>query len=268
MNTLPPEIERALGYPFDPPGHGFLFAAGRGLRFVADGADPLDDTRVELDGEVLSAADALRRLGARADGTERRTPVVGYGSNASPRRLQEKYGEGPDSVIPVLRCRLHDHDVVYATHIATYGSVPAGLYASPGTVAHVSVSFLTDRQLETMHASEGENYHFAVLTGRVEADGMGEVAGAAAYITSHGVYGFGGEPVALAKVHADARRFAAREQEDMLAELCGHLGEGAALHDFILRTVRDDAHRRALVLKMREHAIRHGEAPRGQGVIT
>lgn len=259
MSDLPPEIARAFGYPFDPPGHGFLFAAGRGLRFVADGADPLDDAMVELDGAVISAGEALRRLCADAGGTEQRTAVVGYGSNASPQRLLEKYGDGPDSVIPVLRCRLHDHDVVYATHIATYGSLPAGLYASPGTVAHVSVSFLTDRQLEIMHASEGDNYHFAVLPGVLDVDGVGEVEGAAAYITTHGVYGYGGAPVALAKVRADQRRFVAREQADMLEELCGHLGEGTALHDFILRAVRDHEHRQALVLKMREKAVRHAK---------
>jgi hypothetical protein len=257
LNELPLEIVRAFGYPFDPPGHGFLFAVGRGLKFVADGVDPLDDATVELDGAEVSAGEALRRLGAQAGGTEKRTAVVGYGSNASPQRLLEKYGDGPDSVIPVLRCRLHDHDVVYATHIATYGSVPAGLYASPGTVAHVSVSFLTERQLEIMHVSEGDNYHFAVLPGRLDVDGVGDVEGAAAYITTHGVYGYGDAPVALATVHADQRRFAAREQADMLEELCGHLGEGAGLHEFILRTVRDDVHRKALVLKMRERAVRH-----------
>ncbi len=255
--SLPPEVARALAYPFDPPRHGFLFVAGRGLRIVADGADPLGDALVELDGATVEAAAALRALGAPAGGTERRTPVVGYGSNASPVRLTEKYGDGADQVIPVLRCRLHDFDVVYATHIATYGSLPAGLYRSPGTVADVSVSFLTDAQLEVMHASEGENYTFEALPGRLEAAGMGDVAGAHAYMTVHGVYGYGGAPVALARVDAANRRFAVREQHEMLEDLCRELGEGVALHDFIQRTVADADHRATLVARMRERAIRH-----------
>jgi len=255
--VIPPKVAHAFGYPFDPPGHGFLFVAGRGLRIVEDGRDPLVDARVELDGAVVVAEEARHRLGDTERVKTPRTAVVGYGSNASPQRLLEKYGE--DATIPVLRCRLHDHDVVYATHIATYGSLPAGVYCSEGTVAHASVSLLTNAQLEIMHVSEGENYHFARLEGRVEADGMGEVADAAAYITSHGVYGYGGEPVALARVHADNRCFAAREQADMLAELCGHLGEGVDLHAFIQRIVGDDAHRRSLVQKMRERAIRHAD---------
>ncbi|MBN34420.1 MAG: hypothetical protein CMM46_06515 [Rhodospirillaceae bacterium] len=254
----PPEVTRAFGYPFDPPGHGFLFVAGRALPFLTDGNDPLIDATVEIDGAVMSAAEALHRLGADGAAAPVRTPVVGYGSNASPQRLLEKYGDGAETVIPVLRCRLHDHDVVYATHIATYGSLPAGLARSSGTVAHVSVSLLTDSQLEIMHASEGDNYRFARLEALVEADGMGTVADAAAYITAHGVYGYAGEPVALARVAADNRRFTAREQEDMLMELCRQLDTGEDLHTFILRVVGDDARRRSLVMAMRERALDHG----------
>lgn len=255
--TLPSEVEKAFAYPFEPPGHGFVFAAGRGLRIVADGSDPLDDAVVELDGRSMRAADALRALGAPAGGSERRTAVVGYGSNASPQRLVEKYGAGADQVIPVLRCRLSGHDVVYACHVAGYGSIPAGLYASPGTVALVSVAFLTEAQLEVMHASEGPSYRFERLAGRVEAAGLGRLEEAHAYITRHGVYGFAGAPVALAAVRAEGRRFAAREQHEMLADLCRHLGEGAHLHDFVQRVVADPEYRQALTRTMRARALAH-----------
>jgi len=258
-DTLPPEVLRALAYPFDPPRHGFVFVAGQGLRIVADGADPLGDALVELDGESIEVATALHRLGAPAGGTEKRTPVVGYGSNASPKRLSEKFGDGPDQVIPVLRCRLHGQDVVYATHIATYGSIPAGIYRSPGTVADVSVALLTDHQLEVMHESEGENYAFTPLDTRVEVAGLGEVEGTHAYRTVHGVYGYAGEPVALARVAAENRRFAAREQHEVLDELWRALGEGDSLHAFIQRAVAEEVHRAALVERMRERAIRHAD---------
>lgn len=256
---LPPEVARALAYPFDPPRHGFLFVAGQGLRIVADGADPLGDALVELDGERVEAATALRRLGAPAGGTEKRTAVVGYGSNASPRRLSEKFGDGPDQVIPVLRCRLYDFDVVYACHVATYGSVPAGLYRSTGTVAEVSVSLLTDHQLEVMHASEGENYAWKPVGGRVEVAGLGELADAFAYVTVHGVWGHEGAPVALARIEAANRRFVTREQREVLEALCRDLGEGLSLHEFVVRAVADAGVRRALVDRMRERAIRHRE---------
>ena len=258
-DDLPPEVARALAYPFDPPRHGFVFVAGQGLRIVADGAAPLGDALVELDGQTMTAAEALRRLGAPAGGEEKRTPVVGYGSNASPKRLSEKFGDGPDQVIPVVRCALHDHDVVYASHIATYGSIPAGLYRSPGTVAEVSVALLTDHQLEVMHESEGENYAFRPVPGLVDAAGMGGVENAHAYITVHGVYGYTGEPVALSAVDARARRFAVRHQHEMLEDLCRALGGGAGLHDFILRNVADEDHRKALTIRMRERAVRHAD---------
>ena len=258
-DDLPPEVVRALAYPFDPPRHGFVFVAGQGLRIVADGKAPLGDALVELDGERMETAEALRRLGAPSGGEEKRTPVVGYGSNASPKRLTEKFGDGPDQVIPVVRCVLHDHDVVYASHIATYGSIPAGLYRSPGTAAEVSVALLTDHQLEVMHESEGENYAFRPVPGLVDAAGMGTVENAHAYITVHGVYGYTGVPIALAAVDARQRRFDVRHQHEVLEELCRELGEGASLHDFILRSVADEDHRKALVERMRERAVRHAD---------
>ena len=246
-DDLPPEVARALAYPFDPPRHGFVFVAGQGLRIVADGRAPLGDALVELDGERMETAEALRRLGAPSGGEAHLVAAAGL------------RGNGPDQVIPVVRCALHDHDVVYASHIATYGSIPAGLYRSTGTVAEVSVALLTDHQLEVMHESEGENYAFRPVPGLVDAAGMGTVENAHAYITVHGVYGYTGAPVALAAVDARQRRFAVRHQHEVLEELCRELGEGASLHDFILRSVADEDHRRALVERMRERAVRHAD---------
>ncbi|MBT5433549.1 MAG: hypothetical protein HOK83_07800, partial [Rhodospirillaceae bacterium] len=75
-----PEVVHAFGYPFDPPGHGFLFVGGRGLRIIEDGSDPLVDTMVELDGAVVSAEEARHGLGDTDSARVPRTAVVGYGS--------------------------------------------------------------------------------------------------------------------------------------------------------------------------------------------
>jgi hypothetical protein len=191
---------------------------------------------------------------------ERRTPVVGYGSNASAARLAEKFGHGPDHVIPVLRCRLHDHDVVYATHFASYGSLPAAVYASTGTVAEVSVSFLTDRQLEVMHKSEGDNYRFGELDAAIEVEGLGVLERPSSYITVHGVCGLDGAPTALAAVAANNRRFAALDQKTALERACRALG-GADLDSFVSALVADKKHRLAMCAALRCHAIAHGAQP-------
>ena len=50
-----------------------------------------------------------------------------------------------------------------------------------------------------------------------------------------------------------------RHQHEVLEELCRELGEGASLHDFILRSAADEDHRKALVERMRERAVRHAD---------
>ncbi len=50
---------------------------------------------------------------------------------------------------------LSGFDVVYSSRFASYGSVPAALQASLGTVCSAFVTFLTRKQLEIMHRTEG-----------------------------------------------------------------------------------------------------------------
>jgi hypothetical protein len=253
-----PVLARALAYPFNPPRHSFVFVAGQGYKLVKSGPDLFADAHVERDGSHVHLGQTLAELGAgETDGMERRTPVVGYGSNASAVRLAEKFGHGPDQVIPVLRCRLHDHDVVYATHFASYGSLPAAVYASAGTVAEVSVSFLTDHQLDVMHASEGDNYRFGELDAAIEVEGLGVLERPSSYITVHGVCGLDGAPTALAAVEAVNRRFAALDQNMALERACRALG-GTDLDVFVSAMVADKEHRLAMCKALRRHAIAHG----------
>jgi len=256
--TDSPVLARALAYPFDPPRHSFVFVAGQGYRLVRNGPDLFADAHVERDGTHVHLGQTLAELGAgETDGMERRTPVVGYGSNASAARLAEKFGDGPDHVIPVLRCKLFDHDVVYATHFASYGSLPAAVYASAGTVADVSVSFLTDHQLEVMHASEGDNYCFGELDAVIEVDGLGVLERPSTYITVHGVCGLDGEPTALGAVTARQRRFRELDQRAALERACRALG-GTDLASFVGAMVADRQHRLAMCRALRRHAIAHG----------
>src|SRR4051794_32396637 len=93
-------VARALGYPFPRPDTSVLIADGR--------------------------VRELTRLDPRG-----RTPVLAYGSNASPESLGWKFPDERDAMVPLVRGRLRDLDVVYSSHIAIYGSVPATLHRSP-----------------------------------------------------------------------------------------------------------------------------------------
>jgi hypothetical protein len=87
-----------------------------------------------------------------------RVPVLAIGSDAAPEQLARKFihaGLIADPLIPVLRARLHDFDVVHASCITAHGSVPATLWRSPGTVVDVFVAFLSPVQLSRMHETDG-----------------------------------------------------------------------------------------------------------------
>lgn len=227
-------IARAKSYPFGPPAASYLF---RGVRAV-----PLEDAPSALRGRV---------------------PVLASGSNAAPAQLARKYAaQGADVVIPVTRVDLADFDSVYNAHIAAYGSVPATLFPSPGTVLATFITWLDEDQLAIMHATEqpGINYHYAEIAGIVaDVAGVGRLDAAFAYISVAGCLICDGAPVALAEVAATGRRYPALAQPDMLAHVRDVTAPGMELESFILGTV-DDAQLRAsrgAALAARARAFAH-----------
>lgn len=212
----------ARSYPFGHPAASYLFRGGR--------AEPV--------------ADPARLAGL----TEGRVPVLASGSNAAPAQLARKYAAMADAVIPVTRARLTGFDSVYNAHIAAYGSIPATLFPSPGTVLATFITWLEARTLAVMHGTEqpGVNYHYARLSGiEVAVDGIGVLDEAYAYISVAGCLIHGDGPVSLAEVPAEGRRFPARRQHEMLALARDLTTPGAALDAFIVETVGDAALRLA-----------------------
>jgi hypothetical protein len=203
-----PVLKRAAGYPYDITPTSFTFIEGAAAPF-----DP-----------------AL---------TRGRYPVIGYGSNQSPQRLRQKYGTA-HAPIPVQRGWLADHDVVYSAHFASYGSLPAALRHVEGTSVSVAVNWLDDEQLEIMHGTEWDHYHYARLTGISLRLAEGEELGEAyAYLCFSGHTVRDGEPIALAEVAAENRRHDALGQLDALALMRDRLAPDAELVDFVSGHIGD-----------------------------
>ena len=140
---------------------------------------------------------------------EGRRALLAYGANASPEALTRKLAALPPRPIPVLRIALRGWDVVYSAHITRYGSVPAAVVPSPGTVASVHLVFPDDDQLEAIAATEGQNYRLERLTefgAELEIDGEA-VAEVDAFLSVHGPLLVDGAPVALAAIPARDRVF-------------------------------------------------------------
>ena len=220
---------RARSYPFAIPDHSYLYEGGRFSR--------------------LRAGDVDR---------ERRLPVLAAGSNQSPEQLGRKFASfpaGPASRIPAQRAALADFDVVYAAHLARYGSVPATLQASPGTAVTVFVLWLDEAQLAHMHRTE-TNYTFDRLRDISIACDDGETLRAAfGYSSKAGCLEFAGGCASLAEIPASGRRFPALSQDQALAAVRDRLAPGHALEIFVQDHVDDAALRRARCEALGEAAL-------------
>src|SRR5690606_17003915 len=141
-----------------------------------------------------------QRLPAGPLDTTGRVPVLAAGSNQSPEQLARKYGHLPEiGAIPAQRGRLHDFDVVYAAHLARYGSVPATFQHAPGTAVTVFVLWLTERQLVRMHETEGNYCYDHLYDVRVDLDAGGTLWEAFAYSSKVGCLAHAGSCIAIAE---------------------------------------------------------------------
>ena len=210
-------VDEAEGYPYDLREEAFVFRDG--------GAQPF-----------------------QPDLTAGRTPVLAIGSNGAPRRLARKFGE--DAVVPVLPARLKDHAVVYAAAVTSYGSVPATLVAAAGATALVSVTFLDDRQLEVMNASEqvGRNYDLVRLDGAVDVDEAMLAPDVLAYRSRFGPLRVDDQPVRLAEVPTVGTRFGAAYQSGMLALLHHHFADTGEIYAAFVGDLVTSAARREEIM--------------------
>ncbi|WP_420403166.1 hypothetical protein [Nisaea sp.] len=211
------KLRRAYGYPYIAPDRDFLFLRGDAAPFDA--------------GVDLSS----------------RQPVIAVGSNRAPEQLRRKFGDGPESEIPVTWGWMHGYDVVYCAHVAGYGSVPATLHSSPGTDVRVAVTWLTAAQLERMHETEnvGESYVYGTFEEAAVDLGSGRPAvPAGCYITRRGALALDGVPVALTEIEARNRRFASLAQVEKLALLYERHGDRPGLEEWILSLLGDENHAR------------------------
>ena len=250
-------IETAKSYPFPRPGHSFLYVDGEALPLLSLD-ESLEDAEVEVYGRTLPAGTLMRGRGiAAAAPLSQRTPVLAYGANAAPERLQRKFAAVGQAVFPVLQARLHDFDVVHAAHISSYGAVPATIEPSPGTVCNIAVTFLDGLQLARMHETElrRRTYLFGRLNDiRLELDLLPAKDAVSSYVGDCGYIAPDGVPLALAAIEADGRRFRALSQTDVQRTIQAILGVSGPLDAFIREVIADEAARQRRTALLRARA--------------
>ena len=191
--TIDPLILRALNYPYSYPAYDFVLDNGS--------TAPLQD-RKSLEGRI---------------------PVLAIGSNRSPEQLLRKFGD--QDFLPVTCVKLCDYDVVYAAHIASYGSIPAVLARSPGTIVDIAITWLTKLQLQRMHETEaiGINYDYGIADSlKINADYDYKNQNIGCYLGRRGCLNIMGNIIALKEITATKRVFSAFSQSEILKEIWLH----------------------------------------------
>jgi hypothetical protein len=193
-------LEHALGYPWRRPAASYVL---RG------------DTVVLLED---IAPDDRRAVVAAFAGD--RHPLVAFGANGAPSRLQDRFsgfGDAADRAVLVLTGELHGVDVGAQASPTAYGSMPGALFASPATAVRASVLWLTGPQLAELTKAELgyrlgrlDRARFAMDEADVEVDDL------FGYVSRIGALRLDGEPVALAAIPATNRTARAMTQEELL----------------------------------------------------
>ena len=165
VDTAPEAIvERALAYPFAPPGESYFL----------DGREPRPVRAEDLRGE--------------------RHALLAYGSNSSTRALLRKFPGGVR--MPVLRGALDGFDVVYSSHLSAYGSVPVTVHPIAGARIDTFVLLVSDEQFVRLAETEF-NYAIRRLDGVRFTGPEVEIDAPLAFVSRHGALGLDGDPVRL-----------------------------------------------------------------------
>ncbi len=222
-------LSLAKGYPFAAPRRSYLFAHGE--------TRPIKE--------------------ARFDG---RAPVIAHGSNRSPQQLARKFAghAGRDGEIPVTYGWLGDYDVVYSAHVTNYGAIASNLHHSPGCRVKIAITWLSERQLERMHETEGMNYPFGRLediTLHKEAGPDPRMVEALIYVSRHGCLQHSGAPLGLEAVDSRRRPHDTLSQLQALALVRDRYHAEEALDRHILRNISEAKRRRALIKRMAAEAM-------------
>lgn len=191
-----------LSYPGKHPAASFMFCNDRIVDIVTHAGRLIE--RSSVGASRLGDISGLRM-------------IAGFGSNPNPTQLQSKFA-GIDAEVPILHGTMPDHDVVYASHFASYGALPATLCRSEGTNVSAWVTLLTEEQLIRMDGSEsrGVNYDLCEMQTEITLDN-GEAFGPVyAYLGKAGVLCLDGRPCRLSGIEAENARHPAADEREIL----------------------------------------------------
>ena len=154
-------VYQGFTYPFERPAGSYLYVNAGVYPYVTITDTLLGDSTVRLpDNNVIAAKTLLETMGLGHKVNGKLFPIIGYGSNPAPTQIARKFVArdfDDDVVVPVMKGYLKDYDVVWTPVFVDYGSMPATITPSPGSVAEVWVTWLDDKAKTIMDGTEHAN---------------------------------------------------------------------------------------------------------------
>jgi hypothetical protein len=220
----PKLLGRAFAYPWKRPARSYLLRGG--------------------EVQLLEELEPRAREALIAEFARDRHPILAFGSNAAPGRLEFKFGhfaEEDDRTVLVVTGHLHDLDVGAAASPTVYGSMPAALFSSAGTAVRAAVLWVTAEQATQLTWSE-LSYRLGRLdSARFEVDEADvEVENVFGYVNRFGALHLDGEPVAMAAIPAKGRRARALTQEELLGRVAQLILGPDASAEQLVRAIYED----------------------------
>lgn len=213
----PGAAQAPLDYPGCRPGGAYLYYKERIFSLNSPAAGVLTISAMGLAVDSLLSAIGGAPL-------HERFLVLAVGSNACPGRLQEKFGARfPEAALPVLTGGIRDVDSVYCADLASYAAIPASCIASPGTQLEGWALLVSAEELAWLNETEGigVDYELVQLAAPFQlASGIMQPVYAYAH---HRLLILENTPVRLAEFSAQAPRFPARTQRQILTHVLDDL---------------------------------------------
>ncbi|MGO3320700.1 MAG: gamma-glutamylcyclotransferase, partial [Microbacterium gubbeenense] len=120
-------------------------------------------------------------------GPDTRVPVLAIGSNAAPSQMRHKFATtSVPLVVPSIRARVDGMTAGFSSFVSPLGYVPATLVPEPGAVAEMSLQLLDDQQLREIDRTESPAYRRVWVETPILLETGEQLPGAYAYVSRDG----------------------------------------------------------------------------------
>jgi hypothetical protein len=251
-------FDRAKNYPYRIPQHSYMFYQGSDYPLQLSEQHSFANSKIYWNNQWISMSEfcATFDMDILEDLSDR-IPVLASGSNASPQQLARKFARFKKAMIPVVKAKLYDFDVVYSAHFSSYSAIPATFYYSPGTILNTFITYLTRSQLEQMHKTEGIGFTYCFVRFdqiKLILENQITLNQVQSYLSLHGCLALNNSVVSLDAIAAENRQFPQMTELEILTSVTQNLEPDISLDHFILETVSDRKLRKQRIKRLKETA--------------